>query len=222
MDTQHLSERMHTETEYPANRGEIERGRVTAVLGESLAVTHADGATVARRAASCLLAPQPGDVVLVARVEGRAYVLAVLEREGAERAIDVDGDLVVRSRAGSVRVRGEQEVSLRAGGRLVATGQTVALAAETASWVAERLQLIAESLSTEAVRMHQAASFSERVIESAKETLGSSYRHVREAEHVQAESLTFSLRKLFRTHAETAVITAKKLAKIDADQIHLG
>ncbi|MCC6874227.1 MAG: DUF3540 domain-containing protein [Sandaracinaceae bacterium] len=203
--------------------GDLAAGVVSGVLGGEIVVDEASGrSTLARRAASCLLAPRPGDRVLLARVDGEAFVLAVLEREDGARELEVDGDLTLRSRGGTVTIEGERGLRLRTPAALSAAGQTLSLVAQHASWAGEQLQLLADQVSVEAGRIRQVAAFSELVVESVKETLGSSFRTIRETEHVQAGSLTLSLRKLLRAHADTALVTAKKLAKIDAEQIHLG
>jgi hypothetical protein len=75
-----------------------------------------DGRT-ARQAVSCLVAPQPGDRVLLAESsEGRLYVLHVLERE--ERGsvmLTVPGAQRLSIRQGSVHVAADRELALCAG-----------------------------------------------------------------------------------------------------------
>jgi hypothetical protein len=177
---------------------------------------------MARRAASCLLAPRAADTVLCAEVEGTLYVLAVLERDGAATEIEVEGDLALRSRGGSVRVDAPEDVELSAGRAARLRGRAMALVAEEASWVGRELRMLGEQLTLDASRIRQVSTFAERVADSVKETFGRSYRDVEEAEHVRAGSLTYSLRHLLRYHADTAVMTAKQLIKLDGDQIHLG
>ncbi|MBX3275607.1 MAG: DUF3540 domain-containing protein [Sandaracinaceae bacterium] len=195
---------------------------MSTVVDDGIVVSHDGRGSLARRAASCLLAPRAGDTVLVARVEGQSFVLAVLARDAEGCEIEVDGNLSVRARNGRVTVAADEELALSTGGALRATGRTMVFAAKEASWVAEQLHLLADHLALEATRIRQAASFSEVVVESVKETLGRSYRTIRESEHVKAGSLTLSLRSTLRAHADLAVVTAKKLVKLNADQIHLG
>jgi hypothetical protein len=199
------------------------RGTVRAVTGRVIAVER-DGMTcMARRAASCLIAPRAGDVVLYAEVDGATYVLAVLERDDPATELDVEGDLTLCSRGGSIRVdamEGDLELSAAHTARL--RGKVMALVAEESTWVGRELRMLGEQLTLDATRIRQVSTFAERVADSVKETFGRSYRDVAEGEHVRAGSVTFSLRHMLRCHAETAVVTAKKLIKLDGDQIHLG
>lgn len=219
MATEHLIDPSSLDREALALRGEIYWGVVSAVVDRELIVLHEGRSSLARRAASCLVAPQPGDAVLLARVGPRIYALAVLEQASGDREIHVEGEL--RLRASEVTIEADEEVRVRGRGVSLA-GKTLALAAERASWVAEQLELFAQSVSVETTRIRQVAALSEVVIESVKETLGRSYREIAEGEHVKAGTMTLSLRGMLRAHADTALVTAKKLVKMSADQIHLG
>ena len=74
---------------------ELRTATIEAGDGSRLFMGGPDGAMIdLHRAPSCLVAPAAGDRVLVAEAGGRAYVLAVLEREGdAPLRIETDGDL---------------------------------------------------------------------------------------------------------------------------------
>ena len=220
MATEHLIDPSTLDPEALALRGEIYWGVVSAVVDGDLIVAHQGRSSLARRAASCLVAPRPGDSVLLARVTSHIFALAVLEQGSGERELAIDGDLTLRA-GGTVTIEAGQEVRVRGRGLSLA-GKTLSLAAERASWAAEHLELFATQLTLESTRMRQVASFSEVVVESVKETLGRSYREIAEGEHVKAGTLTFALRGMLRAHADTALVTAKKLVKMSADQIHLG
>src|SRR4051812_5960597 len=76
-------------------------------LGETIAIRLYTGLVEARRAKSCLVAPEIGDKVLCAIEHDGAYVLAVLAgAEGATTVVTTDGDLELRARGGSVAVVG--------------------------------------------------------------------------------------------------------------------
>lgn len=198
----------------------LQPGVVRARVDGGLLVSHERGSTWAKRAASCLLAPKVGDSVLLAVLPAGAFVLAVLEREGGDRELVVEGEL--RLVAARVSVEAEDELTLRSRGASRLLGETLTLAAKEATWVGQQLRVLGEQLTLDATRIKQVSSYAEVVAESASERLGRSYRDIRESEHVKAGALTFSLRRTLRFHADTAVLTAKRLVKLGADQIHLG
>lgn len=199
----------------------LHSGVVRACVDGGLLVSYDDrGSTCAKRAASCLLAPEVGDGVLLAALPAGVFVLAVLERHSGDRELVVEGEL--RLVAARVSVEAEEELTLRSRGAARLLGETLTLAAKEATWVGQQLRMLAEQLTLDATRIKQVSSYSEVVAESARERLGRSYRDIRESEHVKAGALTFSLRRTLRLHADTAVLTAKRLVKLGADQIHLG
>ena len=59
----------------------LETGRIQAVLGDDCIIASPSGLIRARRAAGCLLEPQPGDKVLALIAREDSYVLHVLERK---------------------------------------------------------------------------------------------------------------------------------------------
>lgn len=68
-----------------------------------------------RRAASCVIVPQAGDTVLIARVDNRIWILAVLEQLNPQASqLRVPGDLQIHSQGelslsgASLRVSAEQ------------------------------------------------------------------------------------------------------------------
>ncbi|THF63704.1 DUF3540 domain-containing protein [Pseudothauera nasutitermitis] len=86
----------------------------------------------ARRAASCLLELQTGDLVLASRGEGAAcHVLHVLERGGAEAALSVPGCRSLALRQAKVSVHAVDSLALVSAGeaRLMTLGGSLTLQA---------------------------------------------------------------------------------------------
>ena len=74
-------------------------GRVRLGEGDRCTVTLEDDGTdvVARRAASCLLAPEPGDRVLLT-LQPEPFVLAVLERDADRVArLEIEGNAALKA-----------------------------------------------------------------------------------------------------------------------------
>ena len=79
--------------ETPCPENGLVRGKVAAVLDDKLIVAlEYDGKKKARRAAGCLLCPEPGDTVLVWPGPDAAYVLSVLEKAGTDSRLAFSGD----------------------------------------------------------------------------------------------------------------------------------
>lgn len=198
----------------------VRSGVVRASAEDGWLVSHERGSLVARVAASCLLAPEEGDLVLYARVPEGAFILGVLQRSSSQHSLRVDGEL--RISATSVHLDADEELTLRSRGAARILTEALTLATTEATWVGKQLRMLGEAFVVDATRITQVSTYADREAESSRERLGRSYRDVRESEHVRAGSMTFSLRDSLRLRANTAAMTAKKLFRMASEQIHLG
>jgi predicted RecB family endonuclease len=177
------------------------------------------------RAASCLLDPREGDRVLVAvEAQGKAYVLAVLERAEADTptAIEVTGDLTLTSREGRVSIGGSAGVDLVSGSDLALAAAELSLRASTATLVVDALRVLGKSARAEIDRITVAATSVDSVLERLSQRVKRAYRFVEEREQVRAGSLDLAATHAVTITADNAVVTAKELVKVDGGQIQLG
>lgn len=165
-------------------------------------VAGVDNVILAQRASGCLLAPQPGDLVLLSPpVEGVPYILSVLQASAPESRLETEGTLVIESRRGAIRLKSREglelltpKVVLVAAGEFIARSGMVRFLAETVESVATRL------------------------LSRCRNAL----RVVEEAESVDAGSLSCTAKRQITLRAKVARVLAEDLAKVDGDQIQLG
>jgi hypothetical protein len=195
-----------------------EFGEVVAIEGELLTVRTSLADVVARRAASCLLAPAAGDRVLVAAEErGDAYVLAVLDqREPGAATISVDGDLTLRSLRGKVTLAAQ-------GGVDVVTAAAARIMASTLDVEAiEALSVLGGAVKAELGKVKMYAStldaFFERVSQHAKR----SHRTVEEMDQVKAQHIDYAASGTAQLRGENALVSAHELVKLNGEQVHIG
>jgi hypothetical protein len=184
---------------------------------ESAEILSCDGAAVlllrdgreehARRAYSCLVEPVPGDLVLVGRAGGQAYVLAVLERRGdaAMRLAMPDG-ATIGGGAGRLNL---------AAGTLVVDADTTQVATRSLDVVATR---------TEA-HLGRVGLFAEAIETIAQRVIGRfrrSFRFVEEGEQLRARDIDQRASGHVNLKGETITVQGGALVKLRSDQIHLG
>jgi hypothetical protein len=181
---------------------------VAAVEATEITVRTARGQRRAQRAASCLVAPDTGDeVALVVTGDGRVFVIAVLVRGTVEKGLEivVDGDL---------RIRAEGTMSL--------VSKVLNMRAEEGNVVLSKLTVLASSLlaHTDAVRVAAKTidSFCERLSQTAKRC----FRKVEELDHLRAERVDYRTEKEMSLRSEHLLASARKLVKVDSEQIHIG
>lgn len=193
-------------------------GRVADVLSDGSMIVASEGrGWQCRRAASCLLTPEAGDTVLLARSsDEKLWLLAVLERATPQQAVQiiVDGDLNIATRGGSLTLNSECQLALASQrlqvqsthgdcriGNLEYRGDELNARVTLSRWVGERCESV----------WHTLTQLSEAV-----------FRQVRKTEHVRVGQLDYQAEDYARLHARNTLITAENIAKIDSDQIHVG
>ena len=183
-------------------RCEQETGRVSGLDREEMSVALTSGGTCrATRALSCLVAPEPGDLVLVAMPGSSAvaYVLAVLERE----------------EGAAVRMCVRSDAELRVEGTLLLSAVKITMTANdlTVSSARALFELVRAR-----VRLRTLDAVADRVLQRVKRA----YRFIEESDHVRAGAIDYQARGTLALHAESTLVTAEGLTKLDASQIQLG
>jgi len=177
-----------------------------------------------RQAASCLLLPQSGDQVLISGPDAsRVYLIAVVEQADPQRAQwEAEGDMVLRSRTGSVSLEGATEVHL-AGQRAVKIDtESLALQAKEASFVSDKMQYLGGEVTATVGTTRVVGKVYEAIMDRLSFLSRVTFRAAEEVEHVRAGSLDYRADKSARLHASYTMVTGDKLVKVDAKQIHMG
>jgi hypothetical protein len=175
--------------------------------GDGLTVLQDGQALAARRAFSCLVQPEPGDVVLLGGAGGARYVLAVLERAGpAPMRLALPDGVTVAAEGGRMNL---------AAGTLVMEADTTQVATGTLGISATRTQ----------ARLGTVSAIAEAIETIATRIIGRfrrSYRFVEEGEHLRARDLDLRASGHLHLRADTAMVQAGVLVKLQGSQIHLG
>jgi Protein of unknown function (DUF3540) len=201
-----------------------EVGSVARVDGGALWVKGEGFEYKARRASSCLLAPEPGDLVLVASLpSGACFVVAILERTGATPpTLTAEGDLTVRLPQGKFVVAAQDGIELVASKAVQIVAGAFQVNAVDGSLVFERLSVLSTFVRAEVERVKTFAGTIDSVVDRVTERVKRVYRTVEEFEQVRAERIDYQAEKTLNLRAENALLTAEQLVKIDGEQIHLG
>jgi CRP-like cAMP-binding protein len=182
-----------------------------------------DGNCVDGRCAfSCLVLPRAGDVVAVLRdPAGRHYVTAILERnDQGELELFSERSMTIRSEAG-VRVAAATGLELEAGDRI---GMRTALVEA----VVGRVSAFAKALSVtsgEALLRTRLGTICADLLDVAARRIGvtaeHSHRQIEGTEQVRCRH--FDLRSdVAQVQAQTTLVKARDLVKMDAAQIQIG
>jgi hypothetical protein len=205
----------------PRRTPSLEAGVVRGVAS-GIVVELGRGSVLAKRAKSCLVAPDAGDRVLCAEVGDQVFVLAVLEGEaGATTQIAVDGDLKVQATGrlglgagGQIEIAAAKDVGLFTG-KLHVRAQAAVVALEEIGLVGRSLEAHLQKVAVVAERIETRA---DRWVQRAKQA----FRFVEGLEQVRAGVFDLRAESLAAIRGETTVVAARAVAKLDGEQVKIG
>jgi hypothetical protein len=199
----------------------LHAGHVLLREGDTCSVTLDGCEVIARRAASCLLRPEPGDRVLLT-LAPEPFVLAVLERHGERRAhLSVDGDAVLAT-SGALELSAEDGVAVRSPQSVSLVSPRLDVRAREGSLVFERLTTVAKAALANFDTAGLVARACDVVAERISERAARVFRTVTEYEQLRARHIDHRADESVRLHADTTMVTARGTAKIDGAQVHIG
>lgn len=201
-------------------------GRLTGPMSDgNLGVQDEQGVVWScRRAASCLLKPEEGDVVMLSGPDRhRVYLIAVIEQADASASrIDAPGDLTLGGGAGTVSIESSADIRLRSGATLEMASAQWRLQADEGNCRVNEMHFIAQAVDATVGRMRMVGkvleTVADRIVQMARNTL----RMVDEIEQVRVGHLDCKATDTVRIHGQHTIVTGKELVKVDASQIHMG
>ncbi len=197
-------------------------GPIVRVEGDVFAVRTHRGEVRARRAVSCLVAPELHDFVLVACQRKEAYVLSVLERESPHATLVSDGDLNLEARSGKVRVSATEGVDVVTPKGLQLVSQDLAVHAQTTKLFLQDVVALGSRVVAELTETRLKGTVLDKVFERVSERVKRSFRRVEEIDQLKARQLDYLTEETMSLRSENMVATAKELVKVDGEQIHFG
>ena len=189
-------------------------GWVETTINDQLRVTTEQGRYAARKAASCLLMPKPGDQVLLSIHSASVYVLAVLEQADPEASqINLPGEASIR--AGS-------NLHLSATQALSCASQTLSVGAEQAEISIERTQFIGHLVALQAERIRSVFSSADQIYRRLSQRMVEYFRATQEHEETQANSSRKLVEEDLSLQSRNTHIISEENVKVDGELVQLG
>ncbi len=197
----------------PDRKAVLLYGRIEEANGEDYRLRLENDITLtALRASGCLLAPAPGDEVLVIDDGARAFILSVLTA-GDDRArivlpeaCDLEG--------GEISLTGRQTLILKA--------PRVSLAGLLGEVQFKGLSVLSQWCDIRIRKIAAVAEVWDRVVGRLTERIRDSYRRIENTEQTTAGRIRTIVRGRFSLGAKNAALTAEEAVTVDGKKIHLG
>jgi hypothetical protein len=200
-------------------------GLVEAREGSVFLVRSGADVVHARRAKGCLVEPETGDMVLVARSEHHgSFVLSVLagRTEDGESLIAVDGNLTLRSNNGRVAIVAGESVNVTSGGEVAVNAPSVVARTMKATIFSDTLSYVGRKIEAQVERVKLVGQALDTVIDRVSSRVKHSHRTIEEIERVKAKEVHLAAEGTLHMHGKNTLMTAEKLVKFDGEQIHIG
>ena len=204
----------------------LEYGKIQLCIDkDQFVVTLPYGPVKAKKAASCLMVPMEGDLVLMSvDFKGSSYILNVLERkvQDISTTLSVPGDCVIESSTGSVELHAASDLVLSATDEIEVTGGKVRVHADQAELCSTKISVLGRVLHTQVKRITTVAKSIEQSLKRLTQRMESSERFVAEHEEVQTGSTRYLVEDTFTTHATNTLNVSEELHTMHAEQIHMS
>ena len=173
------------------------------------------GAIPVRPAASCLVAPQAGDIALLHGGAPHAHVIALLERAaGADTIVSAPG-------GGRLALRAE-EITFDAGLRLSASAPEAEFALGRVTLRSTAAALVTGTATLAARLLRSTARSIEQQADRLVAVVGQRTTRVRDADILHAGNTMTQVEALALSRSGSAVMTARQDIRMDAERISLG
>lgn len=202
--------------------GTIARSPAPRGQGSDVEVRLSTGTFGAALAKSCLAVPEAGDKVLCAVDSDAVHVVAVLSgRAGAPTTLATNGDLRFTSK-GRVSILGAEGVDIAGAGPVAIAAPEIHVRAQKGAVAVEELGFFGRLVQAEVGKVALLAREVDSVVTRLSQRAKRVFRFVEEIDQTRAGTVDLRAQGMLGLRAENALISARVLAKVDGEQIHLG
>lgn len=216
----------HTDPAFASDAAFGQCGVVQSILPGAIISVRLDSDDVVRcmRAASCLLQPAEGDVVLVAGPsQARRYVIAVIEQvDSSKTELCVSGHLSIRADGGAVAIHGRDAVRLESAGAVEMRADAMKLSAMRADCQVDELHYGGGAARFAVQSIAVVGRSLEVMMDRIMQVSRTVFRVTEEVEQTRAKVIDSQASETLRLHGKNTILSASKVVKADGKQIHIG
>ena len=199
----------------------IETARIKYMQNKHCVLQSDQGIHHAEVAASCLLMPATGDLVLICTSPDSTFVLSILQQATENAKITISGDLDIDVK-GQATLRSRSDFNIVSEKTLQHSSKNLAQISDHHSVTTEQLNVstFKAAISAKDAQVHaeQCHCFIDRLYHKADQVM----RWVETIETAHIGNLVQSVKHTWNARSRQTIITAKEDVKVDAQRIHMG
>jgi hypothetical protein len=202
---------------------QLESGTIESI-GESYRIVTPGRQYSAQRAFSCLVEPQPKDIVLFS-VDARqqCHILSIIERpDSCDTALSFPGDVTLSANQGALQMHAQQGIDMISQQGISQVAESYTLASKKALFSVDELTAVGSTLVSRISCVRTIAERVETVAGQWLQKLTNSFREIEGVDQLKARDSIHTVRNLYSMRSRQAAILAQKDIKMDAERIHMG
>jgi hypothetical protein len=182
------------------------------------------GRHTAKLAFSCLVQPQPDDVVMFSKLEtGQSYILGVIERPGcSDMTIALPGKSTIKSNSGSLSIISAESINMMASKNINSVSDQAIHKSREAVFDYQELIAKGENLQASYSNIRVFGNLLNVMAKQVINRFKSYIRNSEESDMVKSAQMTREVSGLYSMDTKYTIMISKKDTKIDGERIHMG
>jgi hypothetical protein len=209
---------------FEEEKGSLEYGRVEAIEHDQFIITNKKGTFPAKKAFSCLVSPEPGDLVAFSNIESKTcFVLAVLKREHSDATtLQFPGNVRMEVKNGHTEMISKDNLKLASANAIEMISNQFKVTALDGDFTLSNIRVIGTELLSQMKTIKTIAGSIDTVADRITQRAKDCYRWISGTDQLQANSVIKNIKKVLSIKTERAAIIAKGDVKLDGKRINLG
>ncbi len=208
---------------------QLREANIFSCVDDIFLVTDTAGLVKARRAASCLLAPETGDTVLLCAGPASAWIVAVLERRAESQPDSRAADTAADTAAACARIVLPEHCAVQATTLSLTAARDLRLAGQKIQVKGHAVDIAASLVRATGMRLEQGFQAvhtkAEHLVTQAGRVLGFFRRRLEKVDglcETEAGSMRVSSKESLRVRSQSLDMRSKKTVVLDGEHIHIG
>ncbi len=197
---------------------------VLSVVGNNIEIEINGIKQSAQVAFSCLVKPQPEDIVMFSQLDsGQYYILAIIERPvSTEMTIDLPGDATLKSNSGTISIMSSESINMIASENINCVSDQVIHKSREAVLDYRELTAKGENLQASYSNIRVFGKLLNVMAKQVINRFKSYIRNSEESDMVKASQMTRDVSGIYTMDSKYTIMVSKKDTKIDGERIHMG
>jgi hypothetical protein len=202
---------------------ELSQCVVIALEDQCPVVMHAGSALKAKTAFSCLVKPEPGDLVVCSFSSQGCYILGIIERpENQQMDLVFPADVNLQAGSGKLGFFARDSITQVTNGQHTVIAKNSLVSAQAAQFTIDQVTARGSNLVSSYTNITVIGQAIDTMVKRLIQRVKTYIRHAEDYDQVKAGNMTRDVKGLYSLDTCYTVMVSKKDTKIDGERIHMA